>query len=273
MVLSHFQVKPLLRLEVGDVRVSLDLNRTTVDAKLSAEGLLVPPLISRAFLKKIAKDENGCFLIDEEGNPSKIQFFSELTSRAYSLFPTGGAPTMRVGGFPMHRIKDCDPDVDTRNKIASVGRLHGEVLDICTGLGYTAIHAARVADSVTTIELDPCAIEVCRLNPWSEELFTNPKITSRIDDAFELLPTLGPGRFSFVFHDPPTMQLAGELYSGEMYARIRRVLKRGGKLFHYIGDPESPFGKSMTQGVIKRLKEAGFAKVERHSEAFGVVAS
>lgn len=273
MVLSHVQVTPLLRRAMGEAKVSLDLNRTWVDARLTSEGLLIPPLVSRISLKKIAKDENGCFAIDAEGNPTKIQFFSELSSRAYSLFPTAGAPTMRVGGFPMHRIKDCDPDEDTKNKIGTVGRLHGEVLDICTGLGYTAIHAARTADAVTTIELDPCAIEVCRFNPWSQELFTSPKITSVVGDAFMLLPSLAAGRFSFVFHDPPTMQLAGELYSGEMYSAIRRVLRRGGKLFHYIGDPDSPFGRSMTQGVMKRLKDAGFARVERRPEAFGVVAS
>tara|TARA_B100000795_G_scaffold237858_1_gene198678 strand:- start:267 stop:404 length:138 start_codon:yes stop_codon:yes gene_type:complete len=37
------------------------------------------------------------------------------------------------------------------------------MLDVCTGLGYTAITAAREArvTSVTTIELDPLMVRMC----------------------------------------------------------------------------------------------------------------
>jgi predicted methyltransferase len=249
------------------------LNRSFATAFVDEEGLHLceEEMVPWDNLIRIAKDENGCFAV-EGGEIRKIQAFSELTGRAYSLFPTAGAPTMRVAGFPMHRIKDCLPEEDTKRKIATVGKIHGAVLDICTGLGYTAIHAAWQAEAVTTIELDPLALDICRQNPWSQELFENAGITSLVGDAFNLIEGLPASCFKCIFHDPPTLQLAGELYSGEMYARIRRVLKRGGKLFHYIGDPESPFGRSTTQGVIKRLKEAGFGFVERHAEAFGIVA-
>ena len=38
------------------------------------------------------------------------------------------------------------------------------MLDVCTGLGYTAIAAARTAEHVVTIELDPTVLEVARRN-------------------------------------------------------------------------------------------------------------
>jgi predicted methyltransferase len=51
-----------------------------------------------------------------------------------------------------------------------------------------------------------------------------------------------------------------------------RVLSRKGTLFHYVADPDSKLGDRMTKGVMRRLREAGFAKVERRAQAFGVVA-
>jgi uncharacterized protein len=73
-------------------------------------------------------------------------------------------------------------------------------------------------------------------------------------------------------HDPPAFNLAGDLYAGDFYRELHRVLTRKGYLFHYIGDPESKSGATVTRGVIKRLQEAGFARIERKPRAFGVVA-
>lgn len=58
----------------------------------------------------------------------------------------------------------------------------------------------------------------------------------------------------------------------EFYSRLHRVLKKQGKLFHYIGNPDSPSGRSTTEGVIKRLNEVCFRDVEWRPQAFGVVA-
>jgi len=128
-------------------------------------------------------------------------------------------------------------------------------------LGYTAIEAARTAEHVITIELDPTAQEMARYNPWSRSLFDNPKIIQIIGDAFEVVPSFEDGVFSCILHDPPMLSLAGELYSGEFYRDCWRVLQRGGKLFHYIGDPDSKSGARTTRGVVRRLQEAGFTRV------------
>ena len=78
--------------------------------------------------------------------------------------------------------------------------------------------------------------------------------------------------FSRVVHDPPTFSLAGELYSGDFYRHLFRVLKRKGRVFHYIGDLESRAGRNVARGVVRRRQEAGFSRVVRKPEAFGVVA-
>jgi len=179
---------------------------------------------------------------------------------------------MLIAGFVMHRIKDIDPMQDTLRKIAAISPIVGRVLDTATGLGYTAIEAAKTADEVVTVELDPGAQEIARLNPWSQALFNNPKIRQIMGDTYEVVQTFEDGSFSRIIHDPPTFSLAGELYSGVFYQQLFRVLKRGGRLYHYIGDPNSKASGGVTKGALKRLNEAGFSRVVRKPEAYGVVA-
>lgn len=89
-------------------------------------------------------------------------------------------------------------------------------------------------------------------------------------DAFEVVPTLES--FSRVLHYPPAFSVAGQLYSGEFYRQLYRVLKRNGRLFHYIGDLNSKSGGTVTRGILRRLQEAGFTRLVKRPEAFGVVA-
>jgi hypothetical protein len=198
--------------------------------------------------------------------------YSETTGWYRSLIATGGAPTTLVGGFTMHRIKGTDPMDDTREKIKAIQPITGRVLDTATGLGYTAIEAARTADSVVTVELDPTAIEIARYNPWSRELFERDNICIVVADVGELVEELEDGSFDRIIHDPPTMSLAGDLYSEAFYRELYRVLDRRGRLFHYIGDPDSRSAGRLTEGVIRRLQAAGFERVRRAPKAFGVVA-
>jgi predicted methyltransferase len=276
MVLSHFQAQRLLDAIRGgraSVRVSLDLNRTETVVPLADGGVVLPDgqRIGADILTDIADTETVCFHIANE-TAHKIQFYSAAFQRFYSLFPTDRAPTMLLAGFPMHRIKGIDPEEDTRRKLRTLAPIQGAVLDICTGLGYTAVAAARSAASVLTIELDSTVLEVCRLNPWSQGLFHSPHIEQRIGNAADIVETLPDNAYTRLFHDPPAFKLAGELYSGAMYRELFRVLRRGGRLFHYIGDLDSTSGRVVVKGVVKRLQEAGFTGITRHAEAFGVSA-
>ena len=275
MVLSHVQVRPLLAARANGaatVETSADLGLTRVDVALVDAGAdWGGALTSWEILERIAKDENGVFAFGD-GAARKIQTYSELTDRAVSLYPTTGAPTMLVAGFPMHRIKDTDPWRDTQAKIKAAAP-SGRVLDTCTGLGYTAILAAETAEHVTTVELDPACQAVARENPWSARLFGHPRITQLIGDVGELIATLPEAGYNRVIHDPPTFSLAGELYSAAFYRECWRVLRPGGRLFHYIGDPESRTGAQVTRGVVRRLQEAGFTRVQPAAAAFGLTAS
>ena len=106
---------------------------------------------------------------DDIEEPYKVEGISELTSRTASLVPADGLrspPTAVLGGFNMHRTKgeNMDPSEDTNRKLAALGKVRGRVLDVCTGLGYTSIGAARRAGvtEVVTIELDPLMVYLQR---------------------------------------------------------------------------------------------------------------
>jgi predicted methyltransferase len=276
IALSHYQAKKMLdarRRGLATISVSLDLNLSQAEVGLEEQGVRLPDgsVLGWGNLEAVAGAESSCFGI-VDGTMRAIQYFSQATNRAYSLYPTGGAPTMLISGLPMHRIKDTDPHADTLEKIKSVKPVVGQVLDTATGLGYTAIEAAKTAAHVTTIELDPAALDVCRHNPWSQALFDNPKITMRIGDSFDAVQGIAEAAFTRVIHDPPVMALAGDLYSGEFYRQLHRILRNNGKLFHYVGDPESKSGHSTTVGVMRRLEQVGFREVRRAPRAFGVVA-
>jgi predicted methyltransferase len=222
-------------------------------------------------LVEIGESETGCYLV-EGHRANKIQQFSEFLGRAYSLMPTEGAPTLLVSGIPMHRVKGTDPHRDTLTKIRAIAPVVGQVLDTCTGLGYTAIEAAKTAEQVVTIELDPTVLEVARLNPWSCVLFEHQRIEQVVGDAFDAIQDFDDDSFTRIIHDPPMFSLAGDLYSGEFYRHLYRVMRRKGRLFHYVGDLSSRSGRNVVKGVVRRLEEAGFSRIARKPGAFGVVA-
>jgi predicted methyltransferase len=257
------------------VITSPDLGLSTIEAHLETGRAVFPDglWLSWEEVEAIGQDESVCYVVGDEGI-EKIQRFGEYLNRVYGLMPTPGAPTLLVSGIPMHRIKGTDPRRDTLSKIRAIQPLADQVLDTCTGLGYTAIEASKQAavEQVITIELDPTVLEVARLNPWSRSLFENPKIQQVVGDAFEEIEEFEDGRFTRIVHDPPMFSLAGELYSGEFYRHLYRVLARKGRLFHYVGDPDSRSGRNVTRGVVRRLQEAGFGRVVRKPRAFGLVA-
>ncbi len=276
IILSFVQAEPLLAARkkgLQSVEISPDLGLSTVKVQVDANGVLFPSgeQINWQQVEKIKKASSNCFVV-ADGAIKSIQVFSEDTNRVCSLLPTRGTPSMLIAGFTMHRIVDTDPMEDTRKKMATLAPITGRVLDTATGLGYTAIEAAKTAEQVITIELDAGAQQIARLNPWSQGLFDNPKIQQVMGDAFEVVPTFADESFSCIVHDPPVFSLAGELYGGVFYQQLYRVLKRGGRLFHYIGDLNSKSSGTVTRGVLKRLQEAGFARVVRRPEAYGVVA-
>jgi predicted methyltransferase len=276
VILSHFEAKALITARKQakvETDSTPDLGITRVTVRLAESGVAWPngTILSWDHTAIIADNTNACFRVSDTEIVA-IKGYSDFTGRSFSLMPTGTAPAMIVAGFPMHRIKDIDPLSAARLMIDAIGPLRGRVLDTATGLGYTAIAAATTAQQVFTIEFDPTAEEMACANPWSRALFDNAKISLVKGDASELISTFKPGEFDCIIHDPPAQCLAGDLYSGAFYKQAFRVLSLRGRMFHYIGNPESQSGSRTTKGVVRRLMEAGFARVEPRSKAFGVAA-
>lgn len=284
VTVSHLQLAPLLaawdaRLAAGgspddhiETETSPDLGLSSRMATLTSTGVIYPSgeRLQWEVARSIVGSPNQCFIVDD--GAQAIATFSPTTNALRSLMPTAGAPTMLISGISMHRIKGTEPWADSVAKAQAVAPISGRTLDTTTGLGYTAILAARSAREVVTVELDPTGLEVARQNPWSHELFDRPNIQRIVGDAFEVVAQQSAGSFDCIIHDPPYLSLAGELYSEEMYRRLHRALRRGGRLFHYIGDPQSASGARTTAGVLRRLEAVGFQRIARRPEAFGVVA-
>ena len=134
-----------------------------------------------------------------------------------------------------------DPMVDTIEKINSLNLSPGaSVLDTCMGLGYTAIEAGKrvtPGGAVTTIEFDDASVDMCRHNPWSQHLFDSTlPITILRGDGCAVVQTFADASFDAIIHDPPALALCKtDLYGLAFYRQLRRVLKEGGRLYHYIG--------------------------------------
>ncbi|MDD5111769.1 MAG: RsmD family RNA methyltransferase [Candidatus Altiarchaeota archaeon] len=257
-----------------DAEVSLDFGLTKSKVRFGGEGVLFPDgqRITLLTLGRMCGRETDCYYV-EESQAYMIQCYTPESKKFLKLYATGPstAPTVTVSGIRMHQTKDMNPMTDTYQKIAAV-RIRGTILDTCTGLGYTAICAkSKGAERVITIEREPLMLEIARLNPWSKRLFEDASIEQRMGDAGEIVKTLADESIDAIIHDPPRLSLAGGLYSGTFYHELWRTLKKGGGLFHYVGNPGATHrNKTITTGVKKRLLAAGFAKVQEYSQAQGI---
>jgi predicted methyltransferase len=203
----------------------------------------------------------------------EIKFFSEKTGKFYRLVKTGTWPYLEVSGVRMHRADTVDPKTDASLKIKALGKIYGVVLDCCTGLGYTAILAAKMREvrKVITIEKDENVILIAKQNPFSRDLFDNEKIELIIGDVFWEVQKFNDKYFNFIIHDPPRISIAPELYSLEFYRQLFRILKDNGRVLHYVGRPGVRQGKNYLKGMIERLRLAGFSRIKKVEYALSLV--
>lgn len=239
-MLSCYQAQALIEARNGglsDALVSFDFGRSVAPARLDEHGVSADALggvrLSWANVEEVAGADSVCFSVDEAG-VSPIRIFSEAADRSFQLWPTESSPALLVSGFLMHRVRDVAPHEGAARMVRALGKVHGRLLDTTSGLGYAAIAAAGFASEVVSVELQPVVRELSRLNPWSHELFEKNNITLREGSSVDIVPSLEPDSFAAVVHDPPAINLAGELYSLEFYRALLRVLTRRGKLFHYL---------------------------------------
>ncbi len=266
-ILCGATAQALLEADEGGLAVSLDLGRSTATVVVGRDSLTLPDgrRVGKADLADAFSEPQDCIEISD-GPCRKVYLYDESTRKYYKLYQPveGRAPTIVINNATMHAIVGKDPWQDEVDKVAVVPRRRGECLDTCCGLGYSAQMLADAGFSrVTTCEVDPNVLRIAALNPWSEGLFSNARITIRNVDVREFVASCPDGRFSCVFHDPPTVLQAGELYAEDLYRAFARVLSARGVLYHYVGAPGARVGRDYARGVIRRLQEAGFEGVRR----------
>ena len=260
----------------GSTVVEVSVGIGTGKAALRSSGGLVElggVTVDAGKLASAAREggEDDVFFLTEGGEVVKVAFFRGHLYYKLEGLGRGVAPTLEISGIRMHNIVGTDPWRDARRKVELVGVGPGDVvLDVCTGLGYTASHAVARGAEVVTVEKDVAVLEVAEYNPWSR-LLAHPSVTILLGDALEVLEELPEGCFDAAVHDPPTFRIAGELYGLEFYRRLRRVLRRGARVFHYTGWPGKHRGLDIQRGVARRMRAAGF-RVLRAIRGYGILA-
>lgn len=185
---------------------------------------------------------------------------ARYSSSLIKLVPTEwGAPTFEIDGIKMLPTARVSPYTDAENKVALIQPRGKMILDTCGGLGYFAAWCVRgQARRICSYEKNPDVLWLRRFNPWSPAADGVLQLAQA--DVTAAVTTIADGAFDAILHDPPRFGTAGELYSGTFYGQLARVLKRGGKLFHYTGTPNKlTSGRDVPREIIGRLKRAGFA--------------
>ena len=251
-------------IETFTISLDLGISQTRID--------ISDPIWDADKLEKIVKDPDSIYFI-RDGETYKAAL---STDHFYKLHPTGSttAPALLIDGVLMHRVKDIDPIKDAAMKADLCARRGIDMLEICTGLGYSTIACLRRGvKSIITIEKDPSVIELASLNPWSKDLFTDKRVSTIQGDASEKIEAFDDNTFHAIMHDPPRFSMGSELYTSEFYSQLYRVLKPKGVLYHYVGSPGSKHRKrDLQKGILTRLREVGFKQVKRNEKTLGVVA-
>ncbi|MHB1056340.1 MAG: class I SAM-dependent methyltransferase [Rhodanobacter sp.] len=180
------------------------------------------------------------------------------------LVPTGwGAPTFEIDGIKMLPTSKESPFEDARRKVALVEPRGKVLLDTCGGLGYFAACCLEAGVAhIHSFEKNPDVLWLRTLNPWSPDPDA-PAGGGRLqlvhDDVSQAIVRIADASVDALLHDPPRFGIAGELYSQAFYDQLARVLRRGGRLFHYTGSPNRlTSGRDVPREVEKRLAKAGF---------------
>lgn len=190
---------------------------------------------------------------------SAFESAARFGSALIKLVPTPwGPPTFEIDGIKMLPTARVSPWDDARDKVRLVAPAGKVVLDCCGGLGYFAAWClAGGATRVLSFEKNPDVVWLRSLNPWSPDASGPLELTA--SSVLEHIGTIPNASVDAVLHDPPRFGTAGELYSEAFYGELGRVLRRGGRLFHYTGMPNRlTSGRDVPREVTRRLAKAGF---------------
>jgi len=236
---------------------SLDLGRSEDTVALDATGFTFRG-IHHAYPPKL-KDRTLYHWDGEAFEP-----ISRYGTALIKLVPTEwGPPTFEIDGIKMLPSARLSPYEDARRKVALVAPAGKQLLDTCGGLGYFAACSldAGVA-RLRSFEKNPDVLWLRTLNPWSPDpdaASAGGRLQLTQGDVSQEIEALASNSFDAILHDPPRFGIAGELYSQVFYDHLARVLRKGGRLFHYTGAPNKlTSGRDVPREVAKRLEKAGF---------------
>lgn len=253
----HEHLRAAARAGVATTDCSLDLDRSTTTVELRAAQWLWQgqafPFMATCKDRTIYHCHAGAF-----------QPVARYSGSLIKLVPTQwGAPTFEIDGIKMLPTEHVSPYADAERKVALIQPRGKVVLDTCGGLGYFAAWClAGQAEKIISFEKNPDVIWLRSLNPWSPQPTTAhaERLTLTQDDVAERIAAQPDASVDAVLHDPPRFGIAGELYSQVFYDHLARVLKRGGKLFHYTGAPNKlTTRRDVPNEVANRLQRAGLA--------------
>ncbi|WP_305805900.1 SAM-dependent methyltransferase [Stenotrophomonas sp. YIM B06876] len=251
------QLQAALKNGHRQARASFDLGRSEDSVMLSADGWhwRGQPFPWPARLK-----DRTIHYWDGSGFAAISRFGSGL----YKLVPTDwGAPTFEIDGIKMLPSAQVSPFEDARTKVALVQPQGKVVLDTCGGMGYFAACCleAGVAQ-ILSFEKSAEVLWLRTLNPWSpdpEAATAGGRLQLTHADVCSAITALADASVDAILHDPPRFGIAGELYSQAFYDQLARVIRRGGRMFHYTGAPNKlTSGRDVPREVAKRLEKAGF---------------
>lgn len=236
---------------------SLDLGRMTADVRLGADAWTWR---DTHHPYPVGLKDRTVYYRDGDGFAPVQRFAGSLIK----LVPTEwGAPTFEIDGIKMLPTSKASPVDDARRKVALVEPRGKTVLDTCGGLGYFAACCLEAGVArIRSFEKNPDVLWLRTINPWSPDPDA-AEARGRLDlvhaDVSQAITTLADASFDAALHDPPRFGIAGELYSQAFYDQLARVLRRGGRLFHYTGTPNRlTSGRDVPREVAKRLEKAGF---------------
>lgn len=248
----HEQLWAAREARVTGALVSLDLGRSQSTVGIAPEHWSHD---GRSFPYATSCRERTVYL----WNGAEWQPVSRFGTGLIKLVPTPwGPPTFEIDGIKMLPTQQVSPYEDARRKVALVEPAGKRILDCCAGLGYFAAWCLQQgAAEVVSFEKNPDVLWLRQVNPWSPD--PDPRLRLETGDVAAAIGTLADASFDAVLHDPPRFGTAGELYSQAFYDDLARVLRPGGRLFHYTGTPNRlTTGRDVPAEVSARLRTAGF---------------
>jgi predicted methyltransferase len=194
---------------------------------------------------------------------------SRYAGSLIKLVPTEwGAPTFEIDGIKMLPTSKESPFEDARRKVALIEPRGKVVLDTCGGLGYFAACCLQAGVArIDSFEKNADVLWLRTLNPWSPDpdevdpdaLASSGRLQLAHADVSQAITQIADASVDALLHDPPRFGIAGELYSQMFYEQLARVLRRGGRLFHYTGSPNKlTSSRDVPREVAGRLEKAGF---------------